>query len=676
MPRNDPSEYPRRAEAFEASDDVPSNPVLAGNRPTIGDVINERFSRRCVLRGMLGTAAISGLASSVPGLLSHEAKAVGVGRFRFDEITHGVDETHHVAEGYSADILIRWGDPLHEDAPEFDPHNQSAAAQEQQFGYNNDFIGFVPVKPQEGEEARGLLCVIHEYTNEEVMFPRIGRHDRSFEKGGRAFFDMTAELVAVEQAAHGGTIVEVVKRNGRWSYDRGGLLNRRITAGSTQCLISGPAAGHDRLKTNRDPTGTRVIGTINNCAGGITPWGTYLLAEENFHGYFLGELPKGHREAVNYERYGVPGGFYAWVLFDERFNLGKEPNEPNRFGWMVEVDPMDPTSIPIKRTALGRMKHEGGETVVNKDGRIVIYMGDDQRFDYLYKFVTAGRYDTSDRKANMQLLDEGTLYVARFDADGTLQWLPLVYGEGPLTTANGFESQADVMIDTRRAADLLGATPMDRPEDVEPNPKTGRVYAMLTNNSKRKEDQVDAANPRAENLFGHIIEISEPDMDFAATKATWEILVRCGDPAKKELGALWNPATSENGWFASPDNCVVDGQGRLWVSTDQGSGWSLTGTADGVWALETEGELRGTGHMFYRVPVGAEMCGPCFADSDQVLFVAVQHVATDGTKRFEPFQRRSTFEDPATRWPDFKEDMPPRPSVVAITKKGGGVIGS
>ena len=677
MLRSDPSEYSCRAEAFQASDDVASNPVLAGDRPTIGDVINERFSRRGVLRGMLGTAAIAGLATSAPALLSHEAKAVGVGRFNFDEIAHGVDETHHVADGYSADVLIRWGDPLHESAPEFDPHNQTAAAQEKQFGYNNDFLGFVPVETQDGEEARGLLCVNHEYTNEEVMFPGLGaRQDRSFEKGGRNFFNMTAELVAIEQAAHGGTIVEVAKRNGRWSYDRSGARNRRITAGSTQCLISGPAAGHDRLKTDWDPTGRRVVGTINNCAGGITPWGTYLMAEENFHGYFLGELPQGHKEAANYERYGVPGGWYAWGMYDERFNLGKEPNEPNRFGWMVEVDPMDPTSIPIKRTALGRMKHEGGETVVNKDGRIVVYMGDDQRFDYLYKFVTAGRYDADDRKANMALLDEGTLYVARFDADGTLAWLPLVHGVGPLSSANGFDSQADVMIETRRAADLLGATPMDRPEDVQPNPKTGKVYAMLTNNSRRKEDQVDAANPRAHNRFGHIIEISEPEMDFAATKATWEILVKCGDPSKKELGALWNPATSENGWFAAPDNCVVDGQGRLWVSTDQGSGWANTGTADGVWALETEGELRGTGRMFFRVPVGAEMCGPCFADGDQVLFVAVQHVATDGTKAYKPFGRRSTFEDPATRWPDFKPDMPPRPSVVAITKKGGGVIGS
>ena len=676
MLRIDPEKHSCRAEAFEASDDVPSNPVLAQGQPTIGDVINERFSRRGVLRGMLGTAAIAGIATSVPALLSHEAKAAGAPRFIFEEISHGVDETHHVADGYNADVLIRWGDPLHADAPAFDPHNQSADAQEKQFGYNNDYIGFVALEPQDGEEARGLLCVNHEYTNEEVMFPRIGRQDRSLDKGGKAFFNMTPELVAIEQAAHGGSIVEIVKRDGQWSYDRNAPRNRRITTRSTQCKIAGPAAGHDRMKTGWDPTGTRVIGTVNNCAGGITPWGTYLMAEENFHGYFLGDLPEGHPETVNHKRYGVPGGWYAWGFYDDRFNLAKEPNEPNRFGWMVEVDPMDPTSIPVKRTALGRMKHEGGESVVNKDGRVVVYMGDDQRFDYVYKFVTAGRYDDNDRAANMNLLDEGTLYVARFNPDGTVDWLPLVQGEGPLTAANGFESQADVMIETRRAADLLGATPMDRPEDVEPNPRTGKVYAMLTNNTRRKADQVDAANPRAENAFGHIIEITEPDMDFAATKATWEILVRCGDPAKGEVGAMWNPATSENGWFAAPDNCAIDGQGRLWVTTDQGTGWAKTGTADGVWAMETEGELRGTGRMFYRVPVGAEMCGPLFSDEDRVLFVAVQHVATDGTKDYAPFGRNSTFEDPATRWPDFQDDMPPRPSVVVITKEDGGVIGS
>jgi hypothetical protein len=408
----------------------------------------------------------------------------------------------------------------------------------------------------------------------------------------------------------------------------------------------------------------------------MTPWGTYLMAEENFHGYFLGELTEDHPEARNFKRYGVPGAWYPWGLHHDRFDITKEPNEANRFGWVVEVDPYDPTSVPVKRTSLGRFKHEGAESFVNADGRVVIYQGDDQRFDHLYKWISAGRFDPANREANRDLLDDGTLYVARFNADGTLDWLPLVHGQNGLHEGNGFAAQADVLIETRRAADILGATPMDRPEDVQPNARTGRVYVMLTNNSKRKDDQLNPVNDRAGNKWGQIVEIVPPDGDHSAVKATWEILVKCGDPNAAGVGAMWNPATSANGWFACPDNAAVDHAGRLWITTDQGGAWpEVTGSADGVYAMETEGPLRGTSRMFFRVPVGAEMCGPVFIADDETLFVAVQHPATDGTEAYEPFGRASTFEDPATRWPDFVEGMPPRPSVVAITKTGGGRIG-
>lgn len=658
-----------KAEAFEAFDDIPTNPNL-GN--TIGDVINRRYGRRDVIRGVLGVAATTALFGTTALTSATSAKA-GTSNYKFDELASGNDEKHHIANGYNADVLLRWGDPIFADSPDFDPQNQTSESQLKQFGYNNDYVGFVPLND---DSTRGLLCVNHEYTNEEVMFPGLGRQDRS------GFEGMTEELVNIEKAAHGGTVVEIaVGADGKWAPVLDSKYNRRIQPLNTEMTIDGAAAGHDRMKTAADPNGTAVIGTLNNCAGGITPWGTYLMAEENFHGYFWtdnknedGKPILEGPQAKSMKRYGVPGGWYAWGKFDDRFNVDKEPNEANRFGWIVEVDPMDPNSKPVKHTALGRCRHEGAESVTAKSGQVVVYSGDDNRFDYVYKFVSAGTVG-DDRAANMKLLSEGTLYVARFNDDGSLDWMPLVFGEGPLTSENGFNSQGDVLIDTRIAADLLGATPMDRPEDVEPHPD-GRVYIMLTNNTKRKPDQLNAANPRPESSFGHIIEITEPDGDHTATSARWDILVKCGDPEVTEVGAHWGPETSEHGWFGSPDNCAIDAEGRLWVSTDQGSGWAKTGKSDGLYAVETDGELRGSSKLFFRCPVGGELCGPYFTDNQETLFLAVQHPGTDGTKNFKGFERASTFEDPVTRWPDFKDGMPPRPSVLVVTKVGGGKIAS
>ncbi|MBB3394605.1 MULTISPECIES: PhoX family phosphatase [unclassified Rhizobium] len=634
------------------------------DNPTMGEIIGRRFSRRGFLQGSLAVSAIAATVSPIALLSAEEARAASGSAFSFTEVEAGVDANHHVAEGYNADILLRWGDALFSDSPAFDPKKQSAEAQSRQFGYNNDYVGYIPI---EGSSEHGILVVNHEYTNPHLMFPGLV----TIAEGKIKQAPLTKEQVDIEMAAHGGTIVEIQKVDGKWQVVPDGKYNRRVTS-TTEMELTGPVAGHERVKTSADATGTKVIGTFNNCAGGVTPWGTYIMAEENFHGYFSGELPADHKETANYKRYGVPEGAYEWANFYDRFNVAKEPTEPNRFGWIVEVDVLDPTSTPKKRSALGRTKHEGAASIVDKDGRVVFYLGDDERFDYVYKFVTAGTYNANDRTANMNLLDEGTLYVAKFAEDGTLQWLPVVHGQGSLTAENGFASQADVLIETRRAADLLGATKMDRPEDIEPNAVNGKVYVMLTNNTKRKADQVDAANPRAENAFGHIIEISEDGGAFGATSGKWEVLLKCGDPAVADVGASFSTETTKNGWFGMPDNCSIDAAGRLWVATD-GNNNKATGRTDGLWAVDTEGEARATSKLFYRVPVGAELCGPLFLPDDQTAFVAVQHPG-DGGDDWSGHGRPSYYEDLSTRWPDFKDDMPVRPAVVAITKIGGGKI--
>lgn len=664
--------FSNKAEAFEAFDDTPLSP---SRDDTIGRVIARRYHRRDILKGSLGVTAATFLFSDAALLAaSGPAKAPSAG-FAFRELIASVDENHKVAEGYEAHILAAWGDPLFAESGPFDPNKQSASDQAQRFGYNNDYIAFFPLDAQ---GRHGLLCVNHEYTSPEVMFAGIGgRPDRN------DFAAISAEHAGIEMAAHGVSVFEIALPDGRWRA-LASPFNRRISA-NTHMTVDGPAAGHDRLKTRADPQGRTILGTLNNCAGGQTPWGTYLSAEENFHGYFWTDEKDadgkrktkdvGAAQQKSFERYGVPGNWYSWGRHHDRFNVDKEPNEPNRFGWIVEIDPFDPLSVPVKHTALGRFRHEGAEMILNKDGRVVVYSGDDAQFDYVYRFVSRDGYRPGDKAHNMRLLSDGTLSVARFTADGVITWLPLVFGEGPLTEANGFRSQADVLIDTRLAADLLKATPMDRPEDVQPHPDSGSVYVILTNNERRRPEQVDSANPRPQNEFGHIIEMQAPDGDHAATAFRWDLLIKCGDPRVAEVGALWHPETSASGWFASPDNCAVDAQGRLWIATDQGASWSRkTNKLDGLYALETEGEKKGLSKLFFQCPVGAEMCGPCFTPDGETVFVAVQHPATDGVREWKPFGRESSFEDPATRWPDFKPDMPPRPAVVAIRRKGGGTI--
>jgi secreted PhoX family phosphatase len=607
--------------------------------PAVETLIEARITRRGLLKGVATTALVAA-GGPLAGRMAWAAADPST--LKFVQPEHVIGKDDRVAPGYTAKVLIRWGDPVLRGAPRFDPSAPGAGPQALQFGYNNDYIGFLPLPRGSARSDHGLLWVNHEYTDPQLMFAGFLRAWQ------------TAAQTAVEIAAHGASVIEVRRREGAWSVVDKSPYARRIT-GMTAMRIAGPAAGHAKLRTAADPNGTRVLGTLNNCAGGKTPWGTVLTAEENFHQYFRGAE----------KRYGIgPEPAYPWWKSVPRFDGEREPNEPNRFGWLVEVDPYDPSSVPVKRTALGRMRHEGASVVLNKDGRVVVYSGDDQAFEYMYRFVTARRYDPE--RPDPDLLDEGTLFVARF-TEGRVRWLPLVQGEGPLTAANGFRTQGDVALAARRAADLVGATPMDRPEEVQLNPVNGRIYVMLTNNATRTEP--NPPNPRAPNVHGHVLELVPPggsgaEADHAADEFAWDFVLLAGNPKEPGSAAKYHPATEV--WLSSPDNCAFDPRGRMWIATDQGSKQAVNRIPDGMYALDVEGAGRALVKLFYAAPRGAEMCGPEFTPDGTTLFVSVQHPAEE---------RGSTFENPSTRWPDFKPGVPPRPSVVAITKDDGGLIG-
>ncbi|HXF04416.1 MAG TPA: PhoX family phosphatase [Blastocatellia bacterium] len=617
---------------------------------TFSRILRRRLARRSFLKG---AAATIPLLIVKPGRMVSSGQ--GVQSLAFQPVRLSAADAVLVPPGYSSQILIRWGDPLFPDAPEFNLLNQTASSQARQFGYNCDYVGYFPLPDHDSNNpTHGLLVVNHEFTSPELMFVRYSASAP------------TREQVDVELAAHGLSVVEVERTQaGEWKYHRDSFFNRRIT-GETEMLLTGPAAGHDLLKVSYDRTGTRVRGMLNNCAGGKTPWGTVLTCEENFNQYFanLNALPDSDRRKAMHARYGVPSGASErrWEQHHDRFDVGKEPNEPFRFGWVIEVDPYNPHFIPRKRTALGRFKHEAATVVVAPDGRVVVYSGDDERFEYIYKFVSRRPMNLTRRDANFGLLDEGTLYVAKFNDDGTGQWLPLQAGQGPLATW----SQAEVLIYTRAAADVLGATKMDRPEDIEMNPITGKVYCVMTNNTRRGssgQPGVNQANPRANNRHGHIIELTEDGGDPTSTTFRWEIFLLCGDPmvpGDQTFFAGFDPTLVSP--ISCPDNITFDGNGHLWIATD-----GMPGTFqknDGLFAVPVEGEERGFVRQFLSGPVGAEICGPEFTPDYRTLFVAIQHPGEG-----------SSLTAPTSTWPDGV--IPPRPSVIAITTHNGlGAIGS
>ncbi|RLV55143.1 PhoX family phosphatase [Aeromicrobium phragmitis] len=638
--------------------------------PYFGDLVREQMSRRGVLRAgvVLGAAAaVTSAVGSAPAAAattpaSKGSWSRGARGLDFEPVAPNTRDAVTVPRGFDQQVVMAWGDPLFHDAPAFDPWRQTAAAQVRQFGYNCDFLGLMPLR---GGEY--LMVVNHEYTDEQIMHP------------GYDPENPTREQVEIGWAAHGLSVVavEAQRRSGALRPIVGHELNRRFHTG-TSFELTGPVAGHPLVRTTADPEGRTVLGTLNNCAGGLTPWGTWLTAEENFNQYFANAgSVTGPVAAARLARYGVSGTETdrKWERFDDRFDLAKEPNEVNRFGWVVEVDPYDPASTPKKRTALGRFKHEAAQPQLTSDGRVAVYMGDDERFDYLYKFVSDERMRKGNsrkaREHNARLLDSGTLYVARLSGDspaeeidgsgrlprdgafgGAGEWIPLVSG----TTSHvpGMTAE-EVLLFTRIAADQVGATKMDRPEDVEPSPVTGKVYVALTNNSNRGAAgaaPADEANPRNANKHGHVLELTERHEDAAATRFSWNLLLVCGDPASPDtyFGGMDKRQVSP---ISCPDNLAFDPYGNLWISTDG----NALGSHDGLFAVALEGRHRGLTRQFLTVPRGAETCGP-HIDRTRVM-VCVQHPGeVDG----------ATAEAPGSSWPDGPGRIP-RPGVVSVWRR-------
>ena len=619
-------------------------------RPLVQDfdrVVERAISRRGFLGGVLAFG--SGAAVMGSGLLkSSTAMAQQTVRFAFDQIAAQTDSTIHVPAGYAWKVVASWGDALFSDSPAFDPATGiPAAGSDRVFGENTDGMELFNIGGKE------VLVVNSEYTNNEI---NLGTADG---------LPASAEDVLKLQNFQGVTVMELAEGPDGWAIVKDSPFNRRITH-STPMTATGPAAGHDLLKTEADPTGMAILGTLNNCGSGRTPWGTYLTCEENFNGYFgtTAEVTPAEAVANGYKRYGVSTkvdpGQYNYHGFDTRFDISKTPNEPHRHGYIVEINPADPASTSVKHTALGRFKHENAACTLTPEGRAVVYMGDDERGEFMYKWISRDVYvpggDTS------TLLVEGQLYAARFNDDQTGAWVALT----PDSTGM---SAAEIAVFTRTAASKVGATTMDRPEWVAVNPTAPEAYCCLTNNSRRgalKDDgtphtnaggevlAVNAPNPRETNEYGQIVRWRPDGGTHAADAFTWDLYVMAGNPTVHKEGPYAGTANINAGnLFNSPDGMQIDTTGIIWIQTDgedsnegefAGMGNNQMLAGDPV-----TGEIR----RFLTGPKGSEVTGLTWSSDKRTMFVGIQH--------------------PGAGFPSA-EGLP-RSSIVAIKRNDNALVG-
>ncbi|MEX0346417.1 MAG: PhoX family phosphatase [Rhizobiaceae bacterium] len=598
--------------------------------------------RAITRRGFVGGALAFGSFASLGSLAKPAEAMTSNNRFAFAQIAANDLDSITVPDGYSVDIMVRWGDPLWSNAPDFDHATRgNGASQETSFGDNIDGMDVY----EDGEHS--ILVVNNEYTNRKIIW---GNRPE-----GKAETD---DDVLKGKMAHGVTVVEIAQSDGKWSIVKDSPYNRRITP-DTEMEITGPAAGHDLMKTAADPTGTKCLGTWNNCGNGSTPWGTYLACEENFNGYFSA-ADEDHKVSPELKRYSVSSKDwgYGWARIDERFDVSKHPNEPNRCGYVVEIDPRDPNSTPKKRTALGRFKHENAECVVNNDGRIVVYMGDDERGEFLYRFVSDGVYapgaDTD------SLLEEGKLYAAKFHDNGAGEWMEL----SPETS--GMANQAEVCIHARIAASTVGATTMDRPEWVASNPNAAEVYCCLTNNKNRgiKPNKggdltpVGGPNPREANNYGQIVRWRPNGADHTAKGFSWDLYVLAGNPVVHSDANAGSDNVNADNMFNSPDGLKFDSNGLLWIQTDgnysNAEGFAGHGNNQMLAGDPVTGEIR----RFLVGPNECEVTGLTWSSDRRTMFVGIQHPGERGN----------------SHWPEGGESVP-RSAVLAIRRDDGGLVG-
>ena len=645
--------------------------------PTFAAIVDSRMARRRFLKGSVGAAVAAFIGANLTGCNSSDDNnadtpvppVAGPALLGFTAVATARPDGIIVPEGYTAKAFLPWGTPLTGSYPEFlaDASN-TGSDQEQQVGMHHDGMHFFPIDQRSGatDSTEGLLVFNHEYIDNNLIHPN-----------GIDTLPRIADQVRKEIAAHGVTVAHIQRQaNGDWSLVANSPFNRRIT-GATPMELAGPARGSSKVVTKYSPDGSRTRGTLNNCGNGFTPWGTYLTCEENWAGYFVNTDAEQPRE---HSRYGVSddNGRYYWETATpaadgyQRFNastVGASAeedyrNEPNTFGWIVEIDPFNPDSVPQKRTALGRFGHEGVIFGKLEEGQpVVVYSGDDSTFEYIYKFVSSAPYYKN--TAGGHLLNDGILYVARFNDDGSGEWLPLDINNADFAAkaaAAGvtFTDQADVLINTRLAADVAGATKMDRPEWGAVHPETGEVYFTLTNNSRRTEATVDAANPRAENRTGHIIRWNERETQ-GATAFDWDIFLLAGDVGTATPGSQL--VLDANNHLASPDGLWFDANGLLWIQTDMSGSQQGEGPYGNNQMLVADPVTRQI-KRFLVGPTDCEVTGITATPDMKTLFVNIQHPGD-----------RSTPDNFTSHWPDGGASRP-RSATVVITKNDGGIIGS